>query len=74
MERKEKDSLRKYKITEDKIKQRGRLGGGEEERIGGEVEEKDKEQPINKYVTYTPYFSVNIFFSFSNTCRQCAKL
>ena len=69
--------MRKYKISDDKIKQRGRLGGGEEERIGGEVEEKDKEQPINKqnkYVKYTPYFSVNIFFSFSNTCRQCAKL
>ena len=61
--------MRKYKISDDKIKQRGRLGGGEEE--------KDKEQPINKqnkYVKYTPYFSVNIFFSFSNTCRQCAKL
>ena len=48
--------MRKYKISDDKIKQRGRLGGGEEERIGGgeeeriggEVEEKDKEQPINK--------------------------
>ena len=69
MERKEKDSVKKYKILDDKIKQRGRLGG--------EVEEKDKEQPINKqnkYVKYTPYFSVNIFFSFSNTCRQCAKL
>ena len=32
----------------DKWIQRGRLGGGEEERIGGEVEEKDNEQPISK--------------------------
>ena len=40
--------MRKYKISDDKIKQRGRLGGGEEERIGGEVEEKDNEQPISK--------------------------
>ena len=48
MEKKGKDSVRKYKISDDKIKQRGRLGGGEEERIGGEVEEKDNEKPINK--------------------------
>ena len=46
--RKEKDSLRKYKISEHKIKQIGRLGGGEEERIGEEVEEKDNEQAISK--------------------------
>ena len=40
MEIKGKDSVRKYKISDDKIKQR--------DRIGGEVEEKDNEQPISK--------------------------